>query len=154
MNIVEQQLEAATVEGMERIRIQSVLAEKLLAALLLANGGALVALFTFIGNSAVVLRTGFLWAGFASFIVGLTLALAAFVLAFLSQDRFYLACHHEGERHRASLRNGIVQEDNTDEREAVTAGAQFYISGVALACFSILAFALGSGLSLAGVLPR
>ena len=154
MNIVERDLAAAITEGQERIRIQAVLAQKLLAALLLANGGALIALFTFIGNSAVVIRAGLLWAGFGAFVLGLVLALAAFVLAFLSQDRFYLTCHHEAERHRASLRAGIVQEDNSAEREAIAQGLRFYAVGVAIAVGSIVAFALGSGLALAGVLPR
>src|SRR3546814_9846485 len=50
---IEGDLAAARAEAAERVRNQMTLAEKSLSALMVANGGALIGMFTFIGNIAV-----------------------------------------------------------------------------------------------------
>ena len=48
--VLEQELAAATSDAADRVRNQVAIAQELLRSLLLANGGAIVALFTFVGN--------------------------------------------------------------------------------------------------------
>lgn len=143
-------------EFIERIRAQTVLAEKLLSALLLVNGGAMIGLFTFIGNlqkkgAGIVLDTSLLWLGFWGFIVGMIAALMAFAMSFLSQHHYTLACQYEIMRHDDEALDG--SGSNAREREAVVIGTKFYGAGILLSFLSILAFLVGSGFSLAGVLP-
>lgn len=130
-------------EYIERIRVQALLAEKLLAALMLVNGGAIIGLFTFIGSAGaqLSLNTVLIWWGFAAFIVGLLAALSAFVCAFLSQHHYTHACHHEIDG-RADL-----------ERAEIIAGGKVYAAGIVAALGSVIAFGCGAFLSLSGVLP-
>lgn len=66
------------------------LATEGLKALLLVNGGAVVALLTFIGNSKAVAPSArlFVWPA-AAFLLGLTLCVAAFCSAYATQYHLY-----------------------------------------------------------------
>lgn len=155
--VTELRRASAQAEFMERVRTQTVLAEKLLAALLLVNGGAMVGLFTFIGNMqkrglSLRLDTALLWWSFWGFVLGLVATLTAFAMAFLSQHHFSQSCQFEIMRYDREALNGAV-EDNAIERAEVVAGGKFYAAGIILTFGSIAAFMLGCGLALAGVLP-
>lgn len=132
----------------------------MLNALMLANGGAIVGLFTFIGNvvgkatSPVVLSPVPLWAAFCCFVVGLGLALAAHVFAFLSQQMFHYQSIAEAARYDRSLASGDVDADRSAEVARNRSGMRHYAVGIALAFIGILLFVSGAGLALFGLLPR
>ncbi|EQA96857.1 hypothetical protein [Sphingobium baderi] len=136
----------AETEYIERIRVQTTLAERLLAALMLVNGGAIIGLFTFLGNAATKdaalrLDTAALWWGFAAFIIGVLAALTAFACAFLSQHHYTLACHYQIE--------GRAEQERTE----IIAGGKIYAAGIIAAIGSVASFGAGAFLSLMGVLP-
>jgi hypothetical protein len=152
-------LQASREEVLERLRNQMTFAEKALAAMLLANGGALVALFTFIGNTVgkadapLKLDASLLWMGFASFATGVVLVLATHLFAFLSQFSFYNQAGEEMWRHQRSLRSGLQDIDMSKELAHNNRGNAFMITAIGLLVLSLLCFIVGSGLALAGVLP-
>jgi len=155
--ISEGQLAASVEDAASRAKTQLALAQDALKALLLANGGALVALFTFVGN--VLSKSGsvrfdlhHLWLAFVLFVAGFSLALVAHVLGFLSQDRFFQQAGAEIARITHSL---LADEPNADqqvEMRLLASGQAFYWGGVLIAVLSLTAFACGSGFALAGVL--
>ncbi|WP_375282866.1 hypothetical protein [Sphingobium yanoikuyae] len=152
-------LTAARAEIGDRLRNQMSFAEKAMAALMVANGGALVGLFTFIGNvvgkSDAKLRfdTTLLWAAFACFALGVALVLTTHLFAFLSQVNFYNQAAHEMWRHQRTLAHGAIDEDRDDERRSFILGTRMMIVGIVTLLLSLFCFMTGSGLSLAGVLP-
>lgn len=157
---IEGDLAAARAESVDRIRHQMTLAEKSLSALMVANGGALIGMFTFIGNVAakspdsMMFNVGLIWGGFSAFCVGVALALIAHLGAFLSQDRFYQVSMLEVWRHQRSLLNDVEHLDRADELRFHAQGGMIYYGSLVLSILSILAFMIGCGFSLAGVLPR
>ena len=152
-------LAAAQNEMRERLRNQMSFAEKSMAALMLANGGALIGLFTFIGNvvgraeAPLAFRTGYIWSGFASFALGITLVLLTHLFAFLSQLQFYNQAAHEMWRHQRTLAQGAVHLDTDEEKKFFRQGDRYMRAGIAVLIGSLICFMLGAGLSLAGVLP-
>ena len=150
-------LAATRADAMERVRQQHSLSEKGLGALMIANGGALIGLFTFIGNAAgkaaIHFDLAMIWAAFWLFCVGVGATLAAYLMAFLSQDRFYFQAMHEAERLRRTLAAGAIDRDNTLELRANRQGLRFYLAAIICAAAGIVSFLIGCGLSLAGVLP-
>lgn len=157
--IAETGLDASRSELLERIRFQASLAEKALAALMIANGGAIVGLFTLIGHltaagSALALNARCLWIAFIMFSLGVAAILLAYVMAFLSQERFYFATHLEGERHKRTLVNDEVCTDVGPENVRVMKGLKFYATGIVMAVVAIITFVAGAAFALMGVLPR
>lgn len=150
-------LEVAKTELQDRLRIQVGFAEKALAALVLANGGAIVGMFTLIGNLAgksgahLTLNTGRLWLAFCLFVAGLTCTLLAHLAAFLSQG-FYL--------HVASLElemrssRYVTGEEPTELRlEKHRHGLFAEWAGVSAALAGLALFVAGSAVALSAVLP-
>lgn len=156
----EAQRADAMADAAERVRFQESLAAKLLNALLIAHGGGIVALFTFVGglmaraDAPIQLRPGAIWAGFACFVGGLTLALAAYICAFLSQHHFYMQAVEEAKRAERALFMDMPQIDRTAERMSNAAGYRHYHRGLAAIGLSVTLFLAGGGLALAGLLPR
>ncbi|UZW54065.1 hypothetical protein NUH86_11015 [Sphingobium sp. JS3065] len=152
-------LKAAREEVVERLRNQMLFAEKALAALLLANGGALIGLFTFIGNvvgkadAPLKFSTGHLWGGFACFSLGVALVLITHLFAFFSQLAFYNQAANEMWRHQRTLSNGALDRDQTEEAKFHARGNRSMKVGILTLSASLICFVLGAGLSLAGVLP-
>jgi hypothetical protein len=151
-------IDFARSEAIERLKNQMTFADAALKALLFANGGALVALFTFIGNAigkgatAALFDGRQLWVAFACFVTGLTLALVCHLFAFLSQARFYNQALEELWRNQRVLRSGEVEPNSAGEIAAWRRGTHYFIAGIAFAIFSMTAFATGCGFALAGVL--
>ncbi|MCG7350016.1 hypothetical protein [Sphingomonas sp. ACRSK] len=151
---------AARADAAERVKIQASLADGALKALLLVNGGAMVALFTFIGNllaradAKPLFDASKLWLAFACFVVGLGVALICHVLAFASQDRFYRQSMMEAWRLQEAAARQLSTAPGEAELRTYRQGGLLYLAGVALSVVSILAFVLGCGFALAGVLLR
>ncbi|SCW77697.1 hypothetical protein SAMN02927924_02823 [Sphingobium faniae] len=150
---------SAREEVVERLRNQMSFAEKALAALLLANGGALIGLFTFIGNvvgkanAPVKFSTPFLWGGFACFSLGIALVLITHLFAFFSQLAFYNQAAQEMWRHQRTLSRAEVDKDMAAELAFHKQGNAHMKVAIVVLCAALLCFIVGSGLSLAGVLP-
>jgi hypothetical protein len=136
------------VEISERLKFQVEFAQGVLRGLTLANGGALIALFTFIGNTGTRHNGASLWWAFGSFGAGLVLTLLSSMEAFFSQ-RFY-------------MKSTIAQLWNEQENMLGGNGAHDFgteyrrgewaeIFGITCAFLALLAFIVGAGLALAGV---
>lgn len=151
--------DAAYADAAERVRFQATFAEKLLNSLLLAHGGAIVGLFTFIGNVLrrpdfpVTFDTAFLWAAFGAFTLGALLALAAYAFAFMAQHHFYAQALEEAMRMERALLTDAAQVDRSAERKLNRRGFRYYWTGMMMIVVSLILFAIGGGLALAGVLP-
>lgn len=156
--IAEGELAAARADAAERVKAQLTIADATMKALMLANGGAMIALFTFIGNlvakssSALPFNTARLWIAFACFVAGLTLALLCHVCAFVSQDRFYNQAMEEVSRQQEAMHQSLKTRPNDRERQFNRVGMVAYALGIALAACSIIAFMIGCGFALSGVL--
>ncbi len=156
---VEFDLQAAREELVERLRNQMTFAEKALAAMMLANGGALIALFTFIGNTVgksdapLKFSTSYLWGGFALFSLGVALVLVTHLFAFFSQFNFYNQAGEELWRHQRTLRTNVFDTDTSAEEAENRRGNTHLSWGIATLICSLVCFLGGAGLSLAGVLP-
>ncbi|CAD7336088.1 hypothetical protein FIM10_04115 [Sphingomonadales bacterium 56] len=150
----------AYADAEQRVRFQASFAEKMLNALMVANGGAIVGLFTFIGNlvgkkgSPIVFSVTPLWVAFALFVLGLGLTLAAHLFAFLSQQMFYYQAIAEAERFERGLMTDEPEADRSKEEAHNRSGGRHYMTGLGLAFFSILFFVVGCGSALFGLLPR
>ncbi len=155
--IVASAVVSSTNDAAERVKNQLAMAQEALKALLIANGGAMVALFTFIGNvlakapatkfDAHILR----WA-FGLFVAGFVADLIAYVLGFLSQDRFYKQAIAEVERLSRSILADEPDRDQTKEAQLLARGQVFYLAGIAMAVLSVACFAVGCGFALSGAL--
>lgn len=151
-------LAASRADAAERVRNQQSFAEKGLGALTVANGGALIGLFTFIGNAvgkhtAIRFDLSHLWLAFGAFCVGVALTLIAYLLAFWSQVHFYRQAMHEVERFHRSLAFPDRAVDQTAENKANSSGQKAYGVAFFAALLALAAFVAGCGLALAGVLP-
>ncbi len=150
---------AARAEAAERLKFQMSIADAAMKALMLANGGAMVALFTFIGNlmakaSAAKLpfSTQSLWVAFACFVGGLVAALLCHIAAFVSQDRFYNQSVREAWRTQEAAVRSVRTSISKVEMRIYRQGTTAYLVGIGLAVVSLVAFAVGCGFALAGVL--
>lgn len=150
----------AYADAEQRVRFQAGFAEKMLHALMIANGGAIVGLFTFIGNlvgkkgSPIAMSVTPLWIAFACFVIGLALTLGAHVFAFLSQQMFYFQSIEEAERFERAIAMDEPQLDRSKEVTHNRMGNRHYATGLVLATAGILLFVTGCGSALFGLLPR
>ena len=157
--VAEQDYTVAVADASERVRLQGSIADAGMKALVLANGGAMIALFTFVGN--VLTRVGpspfsagKLWLAFAFFVAGLVAALACYVFAFLSQDRFYAQAMHETWRQQRVMETLAKEGPSETELKLFGLGQAYYGLGLLASVISVAAFAAGCGFALAGVLLR
>lgn len=81
--------ERYSAEEAQRLGFQHDFAQAALKSSVLVNGGAIVALFTFLGNDKAVLDPDWLFWSFGCFAFALACGLAAYLGAFLSQG-FYM----------------------------------------------------------------
>lgn len=144
--------ETLTADAAKRIDFQVGYAEQGLKALMLVNGGAIVALFTFIGNEApVVLDTGKVWWAFRCFAAGAALTLVAYFGAFLSQGNYYLSSQHEAWNCQIKMLTG--EPGNYDYVGPFKIGRRWERLGAAAAIAALLAFIAGAHFAIQGVLP-
>lgn len=154
----EQEHTYARSDAADRQKNQMSIADATMKALLLANGGAMIALFTFVGNllaknaKAVPFDTGRIWLGFACFVGGLVAALVVHAFAFLSQDRFYNQAMREAWRQQTSALTKSRSSPGDEEMALFRQGMAYYRIAFFIALVSITLFAIGCGFALAGVL--
>ncbi len=154
----DQDYAVSRADAAERVKIQMSIADATMKALLLANGGAMIALFTFVGNlvakssKTVPFDPSRLWTGFFCFVAGLVAALLVHAFAFLSQDRFYNQSMIEAWRHQRTSLDGIPADPGERELQIFGQGHAFYSIAFFLAIVSMTLFAVGCGFALGGVL--
>ncbi len=127
-----------------------------LKSLLLANGGALVALLTFLGSvqtfpSAKVA----IWWAFALFVAGLFLALISVVFAYFAQSSVSFQTNAGAEGmffHEYRGQDQLKEENFKDAASHHGIGNALRTTAIVTAFLSAIAFATGSGFGLAALM--
>lgn len=150
---------ASRTEMIERLKFQVAFADGALKSLMLANGGALIALFTFIGNLAgktsapITFNMGLLWLSFTAFALGLAGTLVASLCAFMSQGHYYEVAMREASFFQTRSETGTTPD--LDPRLAPLARGRWWeIGGILSAVLTMTLFVIGAGLALGAVIPR
>ena len=144
--------EALQADTAERVRIQTEFAHSVLRGLTLGNGGAIVALFTFIGNADAAARYDppLIWWAFASYLIGLVATFAAAFGGFFAQAFYMDSSISESWTKQAEMfETGQAWDHETPYKR----GELSERLGIGAAVIGLLGFAVGSGFALAGVLP-
>lgn len=136
-------------EVAERLRFQSELAHAALRGLTLTNGGAVVALFTFIGNSAAAFDRTMVWWAFGLFLGGLFCTLSATVAGYFAQGSYMQATQFDAWTSQSRMVGG---SDRWPAERTRKVGWIVEVVGVTAALLALLAFGAGSWCALAGVL--
>ncbi|WP_374649112.1 hypothetical protein [Rhizorhabdus sp.] len=152
MREAQQDFQLASADAVERVKIQASLADRALQALLISNGGALIALFSFVASSSAIrLSVAATRSAFGLFVTGLFLGLVAHLLAFMSQDRFMHSSFAQMLRFQRMMNSGEREDITEDELRYYRTGNHYYYAGIVLAFGSILAFTAGCGAALFGL---
>lgn len=144
----EQDYVAAREDVAARLQLSADFAQAALKGLTIVNGGAIVALFTFIGNKGAKFDIELLWWAFGALVAGLTFVLIAYFGAFYSQ-LFYMRAAFDDSFAAQGRMHGYTLKTNRD-RENSWGTVGEYI-GVGAAVLSLIFFAVGAGLALSGV---
>lgn len=144
-------------ESVDRLKFQIEYSQGIMRALMLVNGGAIVALFTFIGNigadGAVTYQPVWIWRAFIAFSLGLTLSILSSFGAFFSQYWFALSTVSEMWMKQAEMVGNVpAAELLADRNKLFIKGNRAVGLGILAAILSLVAFVVGSGLALKGVL--
>jgi hypothetical protein len=132
----------------DRLKFQVDFAQAALKNLTLVNGGAIVALFTFLGHDGERLNLRLLWWSFASFSLGLIFVLAAFLAAFYSQLFFMNTSQYQMWNSQLEIVGRNPEHDFIAEFKK---GNCALIVAIALAVLSLIVFVVGAGFALGGV---
>lgn len=148
----ERDLERQTLEAAERLRFSVAFAQSGLQALTLINGGALVALFTFVG-SATALKFNFhaMWLAFACFAAALVFTMIAYLGAHLSQDQFHVSSLHGAWQLEQQLTDVA---ETYDPVPAYRIGTISQIIAIGASLLALAGFIAGAGFALSGALGR
>jgi hypothetical protein len=114
--------------------------------LVLINGGAIIALLTYIGNHASGHTATAFSCAFASYAAGLVLAMIAYLAAYFSQGSFL---NVTGQRAWTLL--GMESADKTTPETYAARGNLWIGAGVILCVLSLVAFVLGSWSAMNGL---
>lgn len=134
----------------DRLKFQQELGLGAIRSMILVNGGAVLALLTFLGNKSqpvtpADLRAAFLWYG-----VGLSLALLTFFAGYLGQGRYMW--HDTSQAYDAQLRKaGLPEQYGAAAKKEARQGMLWTGLAVALLLASLLSFAAGSWRALNGI---
>jgi hypothetical protein len=149
--MAELQYELDVHDARERLRQQLELALVALRSLILVNGGAIVALFTFVGNSEASFDARAIWFAFTWFIVGLVLALLSLILGFVAQANYTSLSWSTAYEHQGVMLSIPIDFEKEKARENKF-GNVAELSALAAAFLSLVFFAIGAGCALSGVL--
>lgn len=116
---------------------------------MIVNGGAVIALFTFMGSGKGQFDETKLWWAFSLFVIGLVLTLLATTLGFVAQG-FYMNFSFT-EAYRAQARM-MGREPQPEDRKLIKIGDIFEYSGVVAAFCSLASFGAGSACAIGAVL--
>jgi hypothetical protein len=140
-------------DAAERVKFQAEFAHAIFRGLMLVNGGAIVALFTFIGNSTRSFDPSKIWWAFGLFVVGLVCTLVAMIAAFFSQS-FYMksSLYQAWTNQRVMLSMPHVDGGKHDHVAEYRRGERAEFGAVVFVGLALAAFFVGSGFALSAVL--
>lgn len=135
-------------EASSRLQYQMDLAQSLLRALTLGNGGAIIALLTFIGNTDAAIEQHTIWWAFLSYGAALVCVFSAYIAGFFSQQYFYVSTLYEAWNEQATLAGQVGSYDHlTPFRQGnIALGI-----AIALALISLIGFIAGSLFALSAI---
>lgn len=139
-------------EASDRLKYQVEFGHASLRNLMLTNGGAIIALFTFIGNSSSVFGPTNIWWAFSWFSLGLFLTLVGYLSAFISQYLFFECSMFQmwnAQHNMMALPEEYPQEKI--QRSFSSGNIALFVS-VLSAILSLVFFVIGSICALNGVL--
>jgi len=109
------------------------LAKSLFTALIMINGGAIISLLTFLGNSKFITQIVDLWfAAIGSFCLGIVITIISMFCAFFAQKIF-----------REGLNRDIKQDRETDVNVKNRKGITYRNWAIVFVCIAILCFVSG-----------
>lgn len=152
LEIARLEYETLRADAEKRIGYQVDLAQSALKTLTLANGGAIVALFTLLGNldkAKLAIDPNLIWWAFAAFVIGLIATFISYFGAFFSQG-FYMVSSAQEAWEKQSHMLGLPAE--FDHQSPYKKGNVAEKTGIAAAMLGLLGFIAGSGIALAAVL--
>lgn len=136
-------------EMMHRMEVQNQLGQSALKSMMLVNGGAIIALLTFIGNEAHIANASYLKCGLSMFGAGLFLSLLAYFAAYLGQADFMNVA---GIR-MVDMRAQSMEVDSEETPEIFEKrGMKLLWAAIGLLFGSLLLFGLGAVASINGIL--
>jgi len=135
-------------EAASRLQYQMDLAQSLLRGLTIGNGGAILALLTFIGNTDAGVDQSTIWWAFAFYGIGLVGVFIGYMGGFFSQQYYYLATVHEAWNAQA-LSFGKIS--NFDVLTPHRIGNKALGVAIAFAVISLVSFMIASCFALAAI---
>ncbi|MFP5435503.1 MAG: hypothetical protein ACLGIM_20660 [Alphaproteobacteria bacterium] len=147
--IARQDHEEKQNEIAERLRFQTEFAQAALKSLMLVNGGAILAILTFLGNSKARYSVFPIKLAFVCFIAGIVLVLFAYICAYFSQGHFMNVNVYERSnvQHRMA---GLVSPN--DSSRFLTVGNRFLYGAIGSAVGSCISFGCGAFSALNGII--
>ena len=138
-------------EEQQRLQFQHDFAQSALKSGVLVNGGAIVALFTFVGHDKAVISSECLWWSFASFAAGLFFSLGAYVCAFVSQGQLMNWAAAKAMESRGAIADiPLDPAAEANQRSYATWGNRFVWGGLLSSLAGLAGFAGGAAMALAG----
>lgn len=139
-------------DAVQRLQFQHDFAQSALRTLVLVNGGAIIGLFTFIGNGRAAFDGAGLKCAFAWLVVALFLSMFAYFGAFYSQANYMNASAYAAVASREALGNLERDPNNRRQQDRLRFWGDVCIwLGIGSAFASLGSFALGSWFALSAV---
>lgn len=123
------------------LQYQVEFAQSLLKNLTLVNGGAIVAILTFIGNTEAPFDTAELWQSISAFSVGLGAVLLSYLSAHTCQSYFH--GFHMGAAWKAQTDSKGLIRENISEKDLKT-GNRYLLVANFFSALSLVCFVAGS----------
>jgi hypothetical protein len=139
-------------EASDRLRYQVEFGHSTLRNLMLINGGGIVALSTFIGNTSAVFDNAHIWSAFVAFSAALAIDLFGFFFAFLSQHQFFECSMYQMWNSQHQLAGGEQAYDRERILKSFNRGNVALVASIVSAILSLALFVIGSIFALQGVL--
>lgn len=139
--VARQDYEAQSAEALARIQYQVDYSKTLLNGLMIGNGGAILAILTFIGNTGSKVEPSRMMWAFSLYAAGLACVFIAYAGAFFSQFFYYSASQNQAWLAQAEALG--AKRDVTIDKD-VSRGNKAMICGVSAAILSLTAFIAGS----------
>ncbi|WP_156500533.1 hypothetical protein [Croceicoccus bisphenolivorans] len=144
-----QNFETYTSEAADHLRWQTETSQSSLKNLTLANGGAVIAILSFIGNRNPQFNEQQLWIAIALFVSGLGCALLGYILADRSHSYFYSFAKASAWFEQAKANGLKLQEPNKND---LLAGNRFMRASASASFFSLSGFIVGAAAAISSLI--